>query len=93
MNSGVLVICGFGVVYGFMNWFGKASGAARFFGLLGCCRLREAWRLLSWVPISMGRRRPVSKAWSEDEWMVRCWRFSSLLRFLECSSTCGETDR
>lgn len=47
MNSGVLVVNGFGVVYRFMNWFGKANFVALFFGLLGCCRLGEAWRPLS----------------------------------------------
>ena len=71
-NSGVLVTCGFGVVYRFVNWFVKAYGGAPLFGLLGCCRLREVWSSLSWVQISVDRKRLVSKAWRKGEQMIRC---------------------
>lgn len=70
-NSGVLVICGFGVVYRFVNWFVKAYGSAPLFGLLGCCRLREVWSALG-VQINVDRKSLVSKAWSKGEQMIRC---------------------
>lgn len=70
-NSGVLVICGFGVVYRFVNWFVKAYGGAPLFGLLGCCRLREVRSSLG-VQISVDRKSLVSKAWSKGEQMIRC---------------------
>lgn len=46
MNSGVFGVCSFGVVYGFVGWFGKAYAVALFFGPLGCRRVREGWRSL-----------------------------------------------
>lgn len=45
-DSGVSVVCGFGVVYRFVCWFDEAYGVALFLGLLACCRLREVWRTL-----------------------------------------------
>lgn len=45
-DSGVSIVCSFGVVYRFVRWFDETSGVALFFGLLGCCRLREGWRML-----------------------------------------------
>lgn len=45
-DSGVSVVCGFGVVYRFVHWFDKADRFALSFGLLGCCRLGEIWRML-----------------------------------------------
>lgn len=46
MDSGVSIVCGFVAVYSFVHWFDKACSVALFFGLLGCCRLREVWRML-----------------------------------------------
>lgn len=45
-DNGVSIVCGFGVVYRCVHWFDKANDVALFFGLLGCCSLREVWRML-----------------------------------------------
>lgn len=37
---------------------------------------------------SVVRESSINRAWSGRENMIRCWGFTSLLKFLNCGSTC-----